>query len=133
MFGTRAAVFSVALFSVEPTVLAHGRTALNDLPAAFGYLLFFFTLHAYLKTPDLPHALGLGLASGLAIVTKFSLIVLGPVFIGVVIFSIWTAPRRNELRARVSARMALAVFAAMLVINGVYYFQHRPPEEAEFR
>lgn len=133
LFGARAAVFAVALFSIEPTVLAHGRTALNDLPVALSYLLFFFTLHAYLKAPDLRHSLFLGLTGGLAVVTKFSMIVVAPIFACVAIASIWTAPRRNESRARTAGRLGLAVIAALLVINGAYYFQRPPPEEIEFR
>ena len=49
LFGARAAVFAVALFSFEPTVLAHGRVVQTDMPAAFGYLLFLFVLYWYLQ------------------------------------------------------------------------------------
>src|SRR6266849_131473 len=47
LFGTRTAVLAVALFSLEPTVLAHGRVVQTDIPAAFGYLLFFMALYRY--------------------------------------------------------------------------------------
>ena len=80
LFGRRAAVFAVLLFSFEPTVLAHGRTVLNDLPAALAYLLFFFTLHAYINAPGLRRALTLGLATGLALMTKFSMVMVVPIF-----------------------------------------------------
>jgi len=133
LFGPRAAVFAVALFTVEPTVLAHGRTALNDLPAALGYLLFFFTLYAYLKTRNLRNALFLGATAGLAMVIKFSLIVVAPIFICIAIVTIWIAPRCNVPRKRVAMWMGLATLLALLVINSAYYFQRQPPEESEFR
>src|SRR5437762_7801212 len=47
LFGARAAVLAVALYSFEPTVLAHGRVVQTDIPAAFGYLLFFMVLYHY--------------------------------------------------------------------------------------
>ena len=48
LFSARAAVLAVALFSLEPTVLAHGRVVQTDIPAAFGYLLVSFMLYRYL-------------------------------------------------------------------------------------
>ena len=123
VFGVRAALISVGLFSIEPNVLAHGRTALNDLPAALAYLLFFFSIYRYLQIPNFRRALLLGLVTGLAIVTKFSLIIAAPIFVCVGIFSVWRAPRWNEERTRVTAWFGLASLAALLTINSVYYFQ----------
>ena len=47
LFGETAGLIAVALYVLEPTVLAHGRIVHTDVPAAFAYLLFFFTLHRY--------------------------------------------------------------------------------------
>jgi hypothetical protein len=132
LFGARAAMLSVFLFSLEPTVLAHGRTVLNDLPAALAYLLFFFALHSYLKAPDWRHAIVLGLVSGLALATKFSMIIIAPVLVLVALVTIWMAPRRGDTRGRVSGRMILATLAALLVINASYFFHGQPPEQLEF-
>src|ERR1044071_2922003 len=52
--GPRAALLTVALFCIEPTVLAHGRVVQTDMAAAFGYLLVFHTLQRYLRAPELP-------------------------------------------------------------------------------
>ncbi len=132
LFGKRAAVFAVFLFSFEPTVLAHGRTVLNDLPAALAYLLFFFTLHAYLKAPGLRHTLTLGLATGLALMTKFSMVMVVPIFLITAVISIWMAPRRGEARGRAAWHLGLAMLMAIFVINAAYYFQGQPPQEVEF-
>ena len=132
LFGARAAALSVFLFSLEPTVLAHGRTVLNDLPAALAYLLFFFVLHSYLKAPDWRHAIVLGLVSGLAVATKFSMVIIAPVLVLTALVTIWMAPRRGDAHARVGGRMILAALAALLVINAAYFFQGQPPEQLEF-
>lgn len=52
LFGARAAALAVALYSLEPTALAHGRVVQTDIPAAFGYLLFCYALHAYTRAPQ---------------------------------------------------------------------------------
>ena len=56
LFGARAAVLSVALFSLEPTMLAHGWIVHTDVAAAFGYLLFLAALQAYYRAPTLSRA-----------------------------------------------------------------------------
>jgi 4-amino-4-deoxy-L-arabinose transferase-like glycosyltransferase len=76
LFGARAAVLAVALFSLEPTMLAHGWIVHTDIAAAFAYLLFFFTLHAYFRASTLSRALCVGLATGLALLAKFSMVIL---------------------------------------------------------
>ncbi len=79
LFGETAALFAVALYVLEPTVLAHGRVVHTDVPAALAYLLFFFALHSYVDAPTLKRALLLGLACGVGLLTKFSMIVILPV------------------------------------------------------
>src|SRR5215213_1937206 len=78
-WGPRAALFAVALYSLEPTVLAHGRVVQTDVPSALALLVFAFALHGYLKAPDVKRAACAGAAAGFAAVTKFSMVALGPV------------------------------------------------------
>lgn len=132
LFNARAAVLAVFLFALEPNVLAHGRTVQNDLPAALVYLLFFFALHGLLKKPDLKRAVALGLVSGLALATKFSMIILGPVLLLVAIYSIWSAPRQKTTRLRAAGRLALTALITLLVINIAYSFHNQPPATLEF-
>src|SRR6266850_7771959 len=47
LFGETAALIAVALYVLEPTLLAHGRVVHTDVPAALAYLLFFFALYKY--------------------------------------------------------------------------------------
>lgn len=125
LFGRRAALFAVALYSFEPTVLAHGRVIQTDVPAALSYLLFFFTLHGYARSPTLRRALGLGAACGLALVTKFSLVVVAPVFAASAIVMISVAPRRGWGRPRIALQAGAAAVVTLLVVNATYYFQGR--------
>lgn len=126
LFGPRAAVCAVALFSLEPTVLAHGRLVHTDVPAALAYLGFFVALHAYLRRPTARRALLLGLVTGLALATKFSLLVLAPVCALALLVAGWLAPRRHLSRQAVLLHASTIVLIVLLCLNAVYAFQ-RPP------
>src|ERR1043166_6059009 len=81
LFGEFAAVLAVVLFTLEPTVLAHGRVVQTDMPATFGYLLFFFMLWRYSRNQSIRRAAWLGFAAGLAVLTKFSMLLVGPILV----------------------------------------------------
>lgn len=126
LFGPRAACFAVALFAFEPTVLAHGRIVHTDLAAAFVYLLFFYVLRVYARNPTWRRALLVGLASGIALVTKFSMIIMLPMLACLAIVGAFFAHRLNMPRRRPLIHAALALLIVLTVINTAYYFR-RPP------
>jgi len=126
LFGVRTALFAVALYSLEPTVLAHGHIVHTDIPATLAFLLFFFVLRKYLQTRTLSRALLLGLVSGLALITKFSMIVLLPVLAGLAIVALTFAPRFNERRRRILLHAGVVMFLILLIVNAAYRFQSPP-------
>jgi hypothetical protein len=131
LFGRRAALFAVALYVFEPTMLAHGRVVQTDVPAAFSYLLFFFTLHTYVRAPTARRALLLGLAAGLALATKLSLVVVAPVFALAAGVMFALAPRRGWSRKGVALQAAAVAVVALLFVNATYYFQRGPLPEGD--
>lgn len=125
LFGGRAAVFAVLLFILEPTVLAHGRIVQTDVPAALAYLLFFIALRGFMRAPDLRRALALGSALGLALVIKFSLLILLPIFLISAVAVLWI--RRPEAKPlRVVSRTAVAMVLMLFIVNTAYYFRRQP-------
>jgi hypothetical protein len=131
LFGARNALFAVLLFSLEPTVLAHGRVVQTDLPAALAYLLFFFSLRSFLRMPDLPRAFGVGVALGLAVLTKFSLLILVPVFLVASIAVLWSAWQRGRGRAWMGLRIAVAIVVMLFMVNAAYYFRRQPLSQSD--
>ncbi|HYH84321.1 MAG TPA: glycosyltransferase family 39 protein [Pyrinomonadaceae bacterium] len=127
-WGERAALFAVALFALEPTVLAHGRVVQTDIPSALALLLFVFAFYEYLKAPNARRAAYVGLAAGLAAVTKFSMIVLGPVLCIALVALLALAPRRGLKRKAVAGHAGALALAAVLAVNAAYFFHHRQPE-----
>jgi len=123
-FGARAAVLSIILFATEPTILAHGWIVHTDVAGALTYFSFFLALYAYARTLTFQRALLLGMATGLALATKFSNILLAPTLIISLLFLILRAPRRHVQRSKSLISSGAAVLITLLVVNGAYSFRH---------
>ena len=135
LFGSRAAVLAVALYSLEPNVLAHGRV-IKDLYVALAYLFFFVALHVYVSKPRFRNALILGCATGLAPALKFSMVTVVPVFLITGCVLLVLAKRRAQKRSQLLVQLAAAAAMALIVINASYLFQHQaliPADTEELR
>jgi 4-amino-4-deoxy-L-arabinose transferase-like glycosyltransferase len=188
LFGETAALIAVALYVLEPTVLAHGRVVHTDVPAALVYLLFFFTLHYYhegwklRETPatgtantgtantgtadtgtgntgiagvppassnktksgrdargpskndtSLKRALLLGVACGIALLTKFSMLVILPVLAFYFLARLFIYRRDARRRLQVLAHGGLIAVVILFLVNAAYYFQHPALEASDVR
>lgn len=131
VFGELAALFGVALYSLEPTVLAHGRVVHTDIPAAFTYLLFIYSLYRYVEQQTNRRAILVGMAAGLALATKFSLVIVIPIALVVAAAILWRAPRREVSRTRILAQVLGASAVTVLIINATYLFQRVPLTPAD--
>jgi hypothetical protein len=128
LFGARAALLAVALFALEPTILAHGRVVQTDIPAAFGFLLTVFAFCRYLRTPTWQRAGALGGAAGIAILAKYSMVFLGPLLL---VAFIVLLVRWRQQKSSVLLHAFLAAAALILVINAGYFFYHRHLTETD--
>jgi 4-amino-4-deoxy-L-arabinose transferase-like glycosyltransferase len=131
LFNQRAAVIAVALFTLEPTVLAHGPLVHTDMTSAFGLLLLAYAFYVYLSGPSLRRAMCLGAGVGLAPLMKFSMVAVAPVVVlGVALLLVF--PTKLKLTRRTALEHAAAiVIISLLVINAGYFFNHRPFTEAD--
>src|SRR6266513_1484080 len=117
LFGPLPAMLAVTLFALEPTVLAHGRVVQTDVPAAFGFLLFFFMLRGYVLDRSLKRAAWLGFAAALAVLTKFSMLLVGPVIVIYFAIEISKAIKQGKTWRRGVAHFAMTAFVSLLTIN----------------
>ena len=124
-FGTTAAILAVLLYSFEPNVLGHGRLVHTDIAASFMYLLFFVVLVAYARSPSSVLALLLGFVTGLALLTKFSMIVLIPVLVVFFLFQLWRT-RRDGGRMQRFGHPLIASLVILLAIHAAYGFRNPP-------
>ncbi|HEY3040774.1 MAG TPA: glycosyltransferase family 39 protein, partial [Pyrinomonadaceae bacterium] len=99
LFGERAGMISLALFTLEPTMLAHGPLVHTDVTSAFALLLLAYAFYVYVSGPSLRRALWLGGATGLAPLMKFSMVAVAPLAIlGVVVLLVF--PSQLKLNRR---------------------------------
>jgi len=125
LFGPLAAALAVTLFALEPTVLAHGRVVQTDIPATFGYLLFWMMLRRYSLDRSINRAAWLGFAIGLAVLTKFSMLLVGPIVVGYFAIRIWKSIREGRRWQLPLIHIGIAAVVSLLTINAAYFFQHR--------
>lgn len=133
LFGARTAVLSVFLFSLEPTVLAHGRVVHTDIPATLGFLLTCYTTYLYLKKKTWRRALLVGVASGVALISKFSMVLVAPMLVLVFLVLLWLGSRAGIRRKSLGLHAFLAILGAMFIVNAAYFFHSRPLTDEDVR
>ena len=82
--GINWALLPTFLFAFTPTILSHGHYVTTDIGSAFGVLIAFLFFFKYRETPTTKRLLLAGAAFGLAQLTKFSNILLGPIFVALI-------------------------------------------------
>jgi len=125
LLGARAALLALLLYSVEPTILAHGRVVHTDLPAALGFFLGAYATHAYLRAPSQRRAALLGAALGVALLTKFSLLIFAPLPLLALLVGARVRHPATGWRA-LAGHTALVVVLALVVVNLAYGFARQP-------
>lgn len=111
-WGPWAGAFAVWLFALSPTMLAHARLVTTDLAAALGVTATMWATCRWCGTPTLRRAAGLGVGLGIALLTKFSTLVLIP-WVGVLVVG---SAFRGALVERAIAARVRAVVATLGVV-----------------
>jgi 4-amino-4-deoxy-L-arabinose transferase-like glycosyltransferase len=105
LYGNKAGLLALFLYSLSPTFLAHGRLVTTDVGAAAAFFIATYYFLKWLQScgkSDSPHShqrknlIIAGLVFGLALLTKFSLVLLIPYFVFLTI--IWIIVGRNWQR-----------------------------------
>lgn len=120
LFGAAGGLLSLAAYAISPTMLAHGRLATSDVCAALFFLLAVWSLWRVMRKPTWRAALLAGAAVGLALVSKFSTVLLAP--IGVVMLIVRLLRDRRD-GARLAGCAAMVVVVSAAVVWGCYGFR----------
>ncbi len=120
--GDAAGLFSVALWCFSPLILANSQLILPDVAAASLGLLAAYSFYHWLKKPTFAGAFLTGLGLGAAELTKFTLIILFPLW--VLIWLLWSILEQRTLIhwKRQSLQILFLFCMALLVINAGYNF-----------
>ena len=75
-FDRGTALMATLLYAFSPTVLAHSRYVTTDLAATFGFTIAILSYLAFLELPSSRRTFAAGIAIGVALLAKFSTILL---------------------------------------------------------
>jgi len=131
LYGPRAGWLALFLTVLSPNILAHARLATTDLGLASFFFLATYRLWRYLEAPSWPNLLWAGVALGLLQGTKFSALLIAPVWVAVGVVWLLAAPRPAWPRRMVSLALAGAAMAGIgfLVLWATYGFEIAPISE----
>lgn len=118
LFGNKAALLALFLFSFSPTLLAHGRLVTTDVAAAFGVVFSIYYFLRALKQPTKKNIIFSGLALGVAELLKFSLILLIPLF--AILTIVWMI--KNQKFWFYGLRFIVIILLAFFLIGLVYQY-----------
>lgn len=118
-FGPLAALVAVALFALDPNLIAHGRYITTDLIATLFYFLACAVWTVHLLNPSLRNAFAAGIVLGLALASKYSLIVLLVLLPGLSILR-WLQAGRAFPWKRYWLTLGVTVLAAFVTLGAVY-------------
>ncbi len=131
-FGAPAALVSLCLFSLHPTLLAHGQLVTTDMPLAATAFFSLAALIRWIERPGWVSVLWFGLAStamvlskhsGLAYVVIMSLMLLGAAGLGLGGFAAKPGARgRAREVVRTGAQLGLVAAVMVLAIDAAYRF-----------
>ncbi len=124
IYGAGAAVISTFFYALCPLILAHCRLATNDLLLSLNMSLALFLFYRSLRDGSIKSEVLAGLAAGLAILSKFTGLILIPTFLFLVSWN-WFKTRAAPSRParRLALGLALIFGTAALVIWAGYGFQ----------
>lgn len=135
LFGRPSAIVAVLLWCFSPFILAHGALITSDShSAALGITAAYCSWH-WLKKPSLGNSLAAGVLLGVAIVSKFTLLILLPLFVILWLFDFsgrqWSTictTWKHDL-----GTIIVAGASCLLVINATYLFHGTGTSWAEVR
>jgi hypothetical protein len=130
LLSPRVGLLAVALFAVEPTILAHGRVVQTDIPAAFGLLLTVYAILKYIRIPTWKTACFLGSAAAVALLAKYSMLVVVPGIFATIAVVFVMAETNRRKRA---GDAVIAVVVLLAVINAAYFFHNRAPTPGDLK
>jgi len=135
LFGNKASLLTLFLFSFSPTFLAHGRLVTTDVGAAAGVFIATYYFIKFLKDSSRKNLIIAGIVLGLAQLAKFSVILLLP-FFGILII-VWAITKssgfkeflKNSGRYFVSCLLIGLIALSLIWVVYQYHAWNYPPEK----
>jgi 4-amino-4-deoxy-L-arabinose transferase-like glycosyltransferase len=126
LFGANAGLLALTLFAFDPNLIAQSRLSTTDLGLALTMTFAVWRMWAWLKRPSRRNLIILGIATGLAVTTKFTGLLLAPMFLFVALIY---PVNSDQTYGRAIVRRVLSLIVVglitLIVIWIVYGFEIR--------
>ncbi|MDO8436419.1 MAG: glycosyltransferase family 39 protein [bacterium] len=119
-FGPKTAIFSLLLFTFSPEFIAHGKLITTDVAASLGVVLTTYFWLKFLRKPNAKSIISAGLIFGLAMLLKFSLVLLVP-FLGIITIIYALLKKENVFKYAGFAILA-GLIGFIFIVYPVYQF-----------
>jgi 4-amino-4-deoxy-L-arabinose transferase-like glycosyltransferase len=118
LFGVKAGLLALTLFAFDPNLIAQARLSTTDLGLALMMTLAMWRLWKWLERPSWRNVILVGIFSGAAISTKFTGVMLAPLFL----LSLLLYPARAGERywRTILARAGQLIAAGLVALLGVW-------------
>jgi hypothetical protein len=127
----QAGLVALALWAFNPTALSYGHLTNTDIGVTFGITLAIYIFAQFLEGPNMKRAAIGGAATALALVLKYTALILGPVFLVALII----ARKRFKTTVPGACKMAGAFLLAGWCVTLIAFLPWRasapPPTPAE--
>lgn len=120
LYGGRSGCLALALWCVDPYILGHAALVTTDVPAAVAGLAVSYAFWRHLRAPSWGTAAQAGIFLGIATLTKFTLLVLYPLYALLWSINRWVlrpADRRHQGLALAVGQLVLAGFISLDLTN----------------
>ncbi len=124
-WGWWAGLVSLSLYVFDPTMTAHGHLVTTDIGVSLGVLLTVLAFWRLLHRPVWHSAVLFGLALAVALLAKFTSIIVLPLLVLTGIWFMWRHQSKPARRA-FGRNLLLGLVVAWLMMVVVYQFQVKP-------
>ena len=131
--GPAAGLIALGFFAFHPSLLAHGHLAATDLPAAAFVLFACWAFARWLESPSWMAAMAVGIATGAALATRLTAVVLVPALALAALVHAWSLPpeKRSTFGRQGAALLVAVAVLALLVVWAAYDLSYAPHPGAQ--
>lgn len=133
LYGRKAGVMALILFSFSPTIIAHSRFVATDVAALFGVLVASFFFIRYLENPNKKNLWLAGIIFGVSMLTKFSTFLLVPFFLILAVVYAFISKKHLPKIKIILNTILIFVIGFIFIVWPVYYlftYNYPPARQA---
>ncbi len=120
-FNTKTAIITLFFYCFSPLILAHGHLANTDLWATLGFFIAIFSFVYYLKKPVVWRLILATTCFTLAILLKFSMIILIPILLILWLISFYKFNDRKQYDIKNFISLLISYFLITLLLAWIDY------------